>query len=89
MPAVKDLHLAAFGDHGQAEADLVDDLRGVVTSSAGLSVVAEDEIGVVGHVMFTRSLLDAPQRLVYERVLCPVAVSPEHLGQGMGSALIR
>ena len=87
--AVRNLHLAAFGDHGQVVADLVDDLRGLVTSRSGLSLVAEDETEVVGHVMFTPSLLDAPRRLVDVQVLSPVAVTPERQGQGIGSALIH
>jgi putative acetyltransferase len=44
---------------------------------------------VVGHVRFTRSLLDAPTRLVEVQVLSPVSVMPERQGQGIGSALIR
>lgn len=40
-------------------------------------------------MMFTRGLLDAPRRLVDVQVLSPVAVLPEHQGQGIGSALIR
>ncbi len=44
---------------------------------------------VVGHVMFTRGLLDALQRLVEVQVLSPVAVLPVRQGRGIGSALIR
>jgi putative acetyltransferase len=40
-------------------------------------------------VMFTRSLLDAPPRLVEVQVLSPVAVLPPRQSQGIGSALIR
>lgn len=87
--AVGRLHVAAFEDHGQVVADLVEDLRALVTSSDGLSLVAEDDTGVVGHVLFTRSLLDAPRRLVDVQVLSPIAVTPGRQGQGIGSALIR
>jgi len=84
------LHLAAFGDHGQVVADLVDALRPAATGDVGLSLVAEDPDGdVVGHVMFTRSLLDAPRRLVEVQVLSPVAVRPGRQRQGIGGALIR
>lgn len=44
---------------------------------------------VVGHVMFTRGLLDAPLRLVEVQVLSPVAALPVRQGRGIGSALIR
>ncbi len=48
-------------------ADLVDALRASVTADDGLSLVAVDASGeVVGHVMFTRSLLEA--RDGYSRV---------------------
>lgn len=58
--AVRDVHLQAFGDHGLVVADLVDTLRETITPEDGLSLVAEHDGQVVGHVMFTRSLLDAP-----------------------------
>jgi putative acetyltransferase len=70
-------------------ADLVDDLRGMETPEQGLSVVAEDGGEVVGHVMFTPSLLDTPRRLITVQLLSPVAVLPGHQGQGLGSALVR
>jgi len=88
--AIRDLHLAAFGDHGEVVAGLVDGLRLTAKyDNDGLSLVAEQAGAVVGHVMFTRSLLDAPRRLVDVQVLSPVAVLPEWQGQGIGSALIR
>ncbi|MEU3506763.1 N-acetyltransferase [Streptomyces longwoodensis] len=87
--AVRDLHLRAFGDHGLVVADLVDTLRGTVTPEDGLSLVAERDGQVVGHVMFTRSLLDAPRRLVDVQVLSPLAVTPELHRRGIGSALVR
>jgi putative acetyltransferase len=89
LAAVRELHLAAFGDHGRVVADLVDGLRESVTTADGLSLIAQDAGEVIGHVMFTRSLLDAPPRLVEVQVLSPVAVLPERQGQGIGSALIR
>ncbi len=88
--AVCTQHLAAFGDHGLVVANLVDALRDAVTPDNGLSLVAVDAHGdVVGHVMFTRGLLDAPLRLVEVQVLSPVAVLPTRRGRGIGSALIR
>lgn len=84
------LHLAAFGDHGHVVADLVDALRPAATGDLGLSLVAEDPHGdVVAHVMFTRSLLDAPRRLVDVQVLSPVAVLPDRQRRGIGGTLIR
>lgn len=87
--AVREVHLQAFGDHGLVVADLVDTLRDTITPGDGLSLVAEDDGQVVGHVLFTRSLLDAPRRLVGVQVLSPLAVIPESQKRGIGSALVR
>jgi putative acetyltransferase len=87
--AVRSLHLEAFGDHGSVVAGSTDALRGTLGPGSGLSLVAERAGQVVGHVMFTRSLLDAPRRLVDVQVLSPPAVAPGHRRQGVGSALVR
>lgn len=76
----------AFG--GRLEADLVDALR-ASPDWLGLSFVAELDDRVVGHIAFTRSLLDAPRRLVDVLVLAPVSVDSAHQGRGIGSALVR
>jgi putative acetyltransferase len=88
-PAVRAVHLAAFGNHGNVVAALVDDLRRTVVEGDGVSLVAEDRSEVVGHAMFTPSLLDAPRRLVSVQVLSPVGVVPERQRRGVGTALIR
>jgi putative acetyltransferase len=87
--AVRALHLAAFGVHGRVVVELVDDLRAAIAASSGVSLVAAHRGEVVGHVMFTPSLLDAPRRLVPVQVLSPVGVVPASQGRGVGSALIR
>jgi putative acetyltransferase len=86
--AVRELHLQAFGDHGPLVADLVDDLRTHVDAERGTSLVAQTATGVVGHVMFTDALLDAPRRLVTVRVLSPLAVLPSAQRHGVGRALV-
>jgi putative acetyltransferase len=87
--AVRAVHLEAFGDHGRVVAGLVGDLRAAMTGAEGISLVADDEGEVVGHVMFTASLLDAPRQLVPVQVLSPVGVLPASQKRGIGSALIR
>lgn len=87
--SVREVHLRAFGDHGRVVADLVDTLRGSVSPADGVSLVAEQGGRVVGHVMFTPGLLDAPRRLVEVQVLSPLAVLPGHQGGGVGTALVR
>ncbi len=85
---VRCLHLQAFGDHGAVVAELVTGLRRHL-AKPGLSLVAVDADQVVGHVLFSRSLLDAPPRLVEVQVLSPVAVLPDRQRAGIGSMLIR
>jgi putative acetyltransferase len=87
--AVREVHLQAFGGHGLVVADLVDTLRGTIEAAGRLSLVAEHDGQVVGHVMFTSSLLDAPRRLVEVQVLSPLGVRPEFHRRGIGSALVR
>jgi putative acetyltransferase len=82
------VHLAAFGSHRQEVANLVDDLRDAVTRGEGLSLVAEERDEIVGHVMFSPNLLDAPRRLVPVQVLSPIGVVPACQKQGVGTALI-
>jgi putative acetyltransferase len=87
--AVRAVHLAAFGDRGPVVANLVDDLREAVTRGEGLSLVAEERGQVVGHAMFSPSLLDAPKRLLPVQVLSPIGVLPARQNQGVGTTLIR
>ncbi|GAA1533226.1 hypothetical protein GCM10009827_059050 [Dactylosporangium maewongense] len=81
--AVGALHRAAFGgEHGGTAAR-------PVTPSAALSLVAEEDGEVAGHVMFSRCLLDAPRRQVAVQSLSPLAVAPHLQRRGIGSALIQ
>lgn len=77
----------AFGT--RVVADLIESLRADDAWIDGLSLVAEREGALVGQIIFTRSLLDAPRRLVDVLVLSPLAVLPAYQGQGIGSALVR
>jgi putative acetyltransferase len=77
----------AFGDDGLT-ARLAAALGGLVAAGGGSSLVAELDGQIVGHVMFTRSLLDAPSQLVDVRVLGPLAVATAHQRHGIGGALV-
>lgn len=69
--------------------ELVDRLRASPDWIDGLSFVAERDGQIIGHVLFTRALLDAPRRLVDVLVLSPVSVIPAEQGRGVGSALVE
>jgi putative acetyltransferase len=81
---VRAVHHAAFGDHGEQVAAIVDGLR----PGDPLSLVAEVDGEVVGHVMVGRNLLDAPRELVDVGVLSPLGVRPEFQRRGVGKALV-
>lgn len=85
--AIRDVVAGAFGLPVIGE--LVDRLRASPDWVNGLSFVAERDGRVIGHVLFTRSLLDAPLRLVDVLVLSPVSVMPAEQGRGIGSMLVE
>lgn len=73
------------------EADLVDRLRGLERS---LSLVAVDEMPdgteqVIGHLLITPVRLDPHQPNLDLRAIGPMAVTPEHQRQGIGSRLVE
>ncbi|MFN2419726.1 MAG: GNAT family N-acetyltransferase [Candidatus Limnocylindria bacterium] len=70
-------------------ATLVDRLRESPDWLDDLSLVAQFDGQLIGHILFTRGLLDAPRRLVEVLVLSPVSVVPAMQGTGIGSQLVR
>src|SRR5690606_16435046 len=69
-----------------AEADLVDQLRH--EAEPCVSLVAEEDGAVVGHVMFSPVTVDGhPDAKVMG--LAPLAVHYDYQGRGIGSALVR
>lgn len=65
------------------EADIIERLR--EASALTVSLVADDEGAIVGHVAFSPVALEGTGRWFG---LGPVAVAPEHQGHGIGQALI-
>lgn len=82
--AVREINRAAFESDG--EATLVDALR--VQANGVISLVADDNGEVVGHIFFSPVALSGHETL---RVagLAPMAVLPEQQRSGIGSALVR
>lgn len=73
------------------EADLVDALccEGVVLVSLVAELLKQGKTLAVGHILFTRMGIESVSGVVPAVALAPVAVLPEHQGQGIGSRLIR
>ena len=82
--AVRAVNASAF--ETQAEANLVDNLRN--QAAPVVSLVAVDEEDIVGHIMFSPVSL-AGCADINMMGLAPMAVTPEHQGKGIGSALVK
>lgn len=82
---IRSINEAAFGTPD--EADLVDKLR--FEGDALISLVAELEKRIVGHILFSRMWIETPSGLVAAVALAPLAVLPEHQRRGIGGRLIR
>jgi len=69
------------------EADLIDRLQaeGVVL----LSLVAEVDSKIIGHILFSRMRVETAQGPVAAVSLAPMAVLPGHQGRQVGSQLVR
>lgn len=83
IPAIYELNVSAFDS--SAEANLVNALRS--EENDYISLVAENEKEIIGHIMFTPVLLEdyASARIM---ALAPMAVIEDFRGQGVGSKLI-
>ncbi len=82
--AVRAVNEAAFDS--SAEADLVDVLHG--GSTEVISLVAERDDVVVGHILFSQVTLTG-HRPLNLMGLGPMAVTPQQQRTGVGSALVR
>jgi putative acetyltransferase len=83
--SVRFVNEAAFGRSD--EADLVDRLR--LEGAVLASFVAEQETGIIGHLLFSRTLIDAVNEPVRSVALAPLSVLPLNQRRGVGSQLIR
>jgi len=85
IPGIRLINLQAFGQ--PTEADIVDQLR--QTCRESLSLVAEDNRQLVGHILFTPAVIECNGRQVIGMGLAPMAVLPKRQRQEIGSALVR
>jgi putative acetyltransferase len=82
--AVRQVNESAFPT--PAEAGLVERLR--AEADPVISLVAEDDSGLVGHILFSPVSLDADPGFP-AMGLAPLAVAPNRQRRGIGSAMLR
>lgn len=89
LEAVRELHLRAFPEgEGRMVADLAVNLLGEKTTPATISLVAEVDGVLVGHVAFSPvTVEDREDWTGY--ILAPLGVVPECQKRGIGSTLIE
>src|SRR5437868_12211208 len=85
LAAIRAVHEAAFPT--DTEACLVERLR--TAGRACVSLVAEVEGGVVGHILFSPVAVATPAGPCPGLGLAPLAVTPAHQRGGIGAALVR
>ena len=83
--AIRTVNREAFGS--EAEADLVDALR--ADGDAALSLVAESDSDVIGHILFSNLPIRTSSRDVAAVALAPMSVLPRWQRRGVGTALVR
>jgi putative acetyltransferase len=83
--AVFRVESAAFGE--DTEAQLVDQLRD--NGHSLLSLVAEEDGEVVGHIMFSPMTIVGPEGTWDAVCLAPLAVAPSHQRSGVGGKLME
>jgi len=87
VAAIREVNVAAFLHHPfsqQTEHLIVEALR--AAEALEISLVAEVDGRVVGHIAFSRAAVGDASAGWY--LLGPVAVLPDHQGRGIGSALV-
>lgn len=84
IEAVFEINRSAFPT--EEEAQLVNRLR--ETASPLISLVAEGEQEIIGHILFTPVTLDSDTNL-FLMGLAPMAVNPARQNKGVGSLLAR
>ncbi|MGE0131202.1 MAG: GNAT family N-acetyltransferase [Blastocatellales bacterium] len=85
IAAIRIVNEKAFGS--SAEADLVDALRR--NGKATLSLVAEEDGQIAGHILFSPVTIEAGGGELIGVGLAPLAVLPEFQYRGAGSALVK
>lgn len=86
---IEKIHTEAFGEEkGQEIAELVNGLFDDKTAAPLLSLVAVENDQLLGHILYTKSVLTETDTPVSIQLLAPLAVLPDAQAKGVGSKLI-
>lgn len=87
---IETIHIKAFGEgKGPEIAELVNGLFDDPTAIPLLSLVAEEQGELIGHVLFSKAVLTRTVTPASVQLLAPLAVLPEAQGKGVGIKLIK
>ena len=91
--AVQNLHQLAFGvadskEKGVVIGELVKSLLADPTAEPRCSLVAVEQVMVVGHVLFTKVHIEGATTNVAAQILAPLAVHPDFQAKGVGEKMI-
>ncbi|MGM0882313.1 MAG: GNAT family N-acetyltransferase [Bacillota bacterium] len=88
--SISDVNAAAFNySYGMGEATLINVLRSRRAFDPDLSLVAEVNNRIIGHVLFTPQQVYVGGKLLDAVILAPIAVFPEFQNKGIGTLLIE
>lgn len=87
---IEKVHVQAFGkDKGTVIAELVHQLFDDQSAYPLLSLVAVDNKKIVGHILFTKAIINQTIEPVSAQILAPLAVIPDAQNMGIGGQLIK